>query len=102
MNAKAVLLRTRELLADPAHWIQHDFAFDGTGDACDALDPNAEKWCLEGAIIRAISDVSPEFEFNTAILGFPVRGDIPHWNDQFKRTHAEVLVRIDAAIENLK
>ena len=102
MSTKAVLLRARELLADPAHWIQGEYAHDKYGNACTTVSPDAIAWCFEGALIRAINDVSPNFTINTTHLGFATKGGLVVWNDAPGRAHAEVLDRLDTAIQNTK
>jgi hypothetical protein len=44
-----ILVRARELIADPAHWCQEVYSFDGP-----LTDPDTRCFCTLGAINRAV------------------------------------------------
>ena len=96
-SAVAVLSRARELIADERRWCKRAFAVAWL----HAGSRFARRYCALGAIKRAgrelglpVDDANRALEWQTII---PVAG----WNDDRKRTHAEVVVAFDAAIAAL-
>jgi hypothetical protein len=49
-----ILVRARELIADPEHWTQDEYATDNTGRAVSPFDTDAYCFCTLGAIDRAV------------------------------------------------
>lgn len=100
-EARDILLRVRDRIADPAHWCQGWFAKTATGGFTTHSAPDASQWCLVGAIRketqgrimvqREISDAFKEYPDQVLIL--------PDLNDE--HSHEEVLAEIDKAIERL-
>ena len=104
-----VLKAARELISDPAKWTKGGYAFAGEAPT-DIKDPAATCFCTLGAVAR-VSDLStsdvvgeqllitlggdPEFEDATIVVG-------DEWNDDPKRTHAEVLDLFDRTIARLE
>lgn len=50
MEALEILTAVRELLSDPARWVQNTHAVDGHGKPCSARSERAAQWCLLGAL----------------------------------------------------
>lgn len=110
MTALEILVRARELLTDPDRWIQGEFGLDSDGEAINsargviaAAEAGALScMCMLGALLVAEGTVhgvvlrTDEIE---KALGIEF---IDRFNDARDRTHAEVLARLDAAIEKLK
>ncbi len=97
-----VLREVRALLADPNCWTQGEIARNRAGKPEFAESKEACCWCLVGAVWR-VAGTGPEARqarrfLHVAIDGIPL-GKIPNWNDTPGRTHAEVVVVVDRAIE---
>lgn len=104
-TTKQVLIDARELIANPMHWTQHDFAKDADGKPVamhTAIGGNAGGavcWCSLGALIKVTAgELSPEFVNARFQLRRFMELDIARFNDT--RTHAEVLAAFDKAIDN--
>ena len=97
---KEHLLKMRELLADSNCWTQGDYARDDSGKSCGIMSPAAKKWCLRGASWRVGGIIFGDILCTARTLGFHTDRAIVVWNDAPGRTHAEVLARIDAALEH--
>jgi hypothetical protein len=99
MNAKtkefiAGLRRMRVLIEQG--WVQGSFAIDAEGRAVWPLDHRAVAFCMRGAADRAKVPHEPALVFPTGrVDGFA------EWNDNPKRTQAEVLACIDNSIAAL-
>ncbi|WP_024517009.1 hypothetical protein [Bradyrhizobium sp. Tv2a-2] len=52
MNIKQILIETRTLLADIAHWTQGTYAIDDDGEHVAPESERACAWCLLGAVDR--------------------------------------------------
>jgi hypothetical protein len=108
-----ILIRARELIADPAHWTQHYYTGDGPIDA-----PETKCFCLVGAVDRAVIekrgwlDRFSDDNFAIAAVEDSSEGAaaIKHLQAQLtdfvlvsdfndSHTHAEVLQLLDRAIE---
>ncbi|WP_037500667.1 DUF6197 family protein [Sphingomonas jaspsi] len=106
-----LLIRVREILADPEHWTKDSFARDDNGYFIDPTEPVARCFCLDGALIRAAHELHPEVntsnpyrfgEYRDAadrLSNFAGRNHL-QFNDDPETTHADVLALIDKAIAN--
>ena len=111
-------------------WCQRVDAIDTNGVRSDALDRNACKWCLTGALARSTYDYHMENpskwmeyldthgniidkieeinEIENKLCNDPLyvefwyNAPVPVWNDQPHRTKQEVLDLIDNTINKLK
>ena len=101
-----VLAMARGLIQEPDAWVQECHAWNHLGQETDPTDPDAVCFCLEGAIMRALTKLGevckgdPLLEINAEVMGSDE--NICDWNDSPKRTHAEVLARVDATLERLE
>ena len=96
MTLREAIVAMRELLADESRWTKGAYARRENGNQIDSQDPNG--WCAAGAAIK-VCGVSPLL---LAIYEAFRAGDpapVVVIND--RSTHAEVLARLDAAIERL-
>lgn len=94
MTTLELLRGVRELLAVPERWTKKAFARTATGTICNDTQDVAVAWCIRGAAYRLGLGHD---EFCSSMLYSP--NDLSRWNDAPERTHAEVLARLDAAIE---
>jgi hypothetical protein len=87
METHEILIAARKLIETPEKWGKGGNGPTPVGSRCLylALDGNADE---EDAAMRA--------------LGFGSIREVYDWNDAKERTHAEVLARLDAAIEKLR
>ena len=56
LDAVRVLERAKEILDDPNSWCKRIDAMNEEGQAVAPSHPTAVKWCLRGAVIRAINE----------------------------------------------
>lgn len=120
-TALEALERARELLSEPSHWAQNEFAYDQNGDADDG--DNATEGTFEPVCFCALGAISwvttGEADWDeipsqaksraTALLEStlpPRNPDSLHkvavWNDVRGRTHEVVIAAFDAAIIKAK
>ena len=99
--AVTVLARAREIISDERRWCKRAFAFTWLDIPVPVGSRYARRFCALGAIIRAgrelrlpVDDASRALEWQTVI-------QVPDWNDDKLRTHAEVVSAFDAAIATL-
>ena len=91
-----------ELLAKPENWCQKAFAMDGDGKTVPLESATACRFCLTGSLFKVYTDgFGPAWDKVVATLG-SVYGtsdaqNLAHWNDNPKRTHAEVLALLKKA-----
>ena len=92
-----LLVKAKELIADPERWCQGRVAKDSLGRPTYPNSGNATAWCAFGALERLAPTpdvVSSAVDF----LGAFTDGEsIGYWNDH--HTHAEVMELFDRAIE---
>lgn len=116
ISAHTILVRARELIAEPKNWTQGVMARDRTGDATLPGDKHATCFCTAGAVYRAEIDAWREgygtpvervvassgatFAIAKAIEAreFGDNVSIVTFNDRPTTTHADVLQIFDAAI----
>ena len=104
-----VLTMARDLIYEPSAWIQCYHATDSEGMEVPPQDSDAVCFCLEGAIIRSLTELgmfvtgSDLWEVNIEVMGGREdHENIARWNDSPSRTHREVLARLDATLERLE
>ena len=101
-DMKAVLVQTRKTLSDPQSWTRGCLARSERGKPVDCDSALARSFCLLGAIEGADSQKRLPLYYSCDILmllGFKSTEAMVRWNDKRGRTHAEVLARLDKAIE---
>jgi hypothetical protein len=112
-----ILIRARELIADPEHWLQGDYAEDNLGIGVLPWDPDAYRRCLLGAVDAAAVEIlglnpiaysdhalycvekQPEVAkvIHQLQLEAPA-GMVADFNDDPETTHADVLALIDRVL----
>ena len=99
---KAILVRTRELIADPKSWLQRNSARNSVGCTVGTRSSRAKSFCVLGALDRASWELKTDLPSKT--LRAPIKNHLPpssrvvDWNDAPRRTHAQVLRLLDKAI----
>lgn len=88
-----ILRGARALLERPEAWTQGASHRDADGVACNS--PDAAARCLSGAMCDTTDGPLPWDEIYVA-FGL---NSISDWNDSPRRTHAQVLRRLDRAIK---
>lgn len=78
------------LLEKPESWCQGANARNMAGTPVSSLDDDACKWCLVGAIIKTYPYALDRAKIHVKIKSIVFK-DATSWNDDPKRTHAEVL-----------
>lgn len=96
MTLREALVAVRELLADESRWTKGALARDLRGRAVRPEDTRASQWCIYGAAMHVCSEKATRSEALNAFRGSS-RKSLLALND--RSTHAEVLARLDAAIE---
>lgn len=109
-RGRLILTETRSCLTKPERWTQSVFARTATGEDCAPTYNKATCFCLLGALTRAM------YKLDTMQPGTPLdwslaRGRakaqirrvlnvtfIAKWQDDPKRTHADILNALDAAL----
>jgi len=101
-NALPLLRAVRARLADEARWTKGDYSRDANGIGHWATYPEAVCWCIAGARDVAVNDGSRDASRHDAFaqsLGFANGQELIDWNDAPDRTHADIIARLDEAIE---
>jgi len=91
-----ILVKARELIAEPERWTQGAFARDEHGFSRYVCPGEFDYtcYCASGAL-RAAGGYTTHPAYNAIHTGGPA---VCVWNDAPGRTHAEVLAAFDAAI----
>jgi hypothetical protein len=108
-SVENTLVDLRNLLDDPHHWTQGEAAKRTDGREVSPEDPWAVCWCVMGGVSRVTKGHDTMDWYNGAIgaisdtlksNGFT--NGIAAWNDDKRRTHADVIAILDLAIERVK
>lgn len=99
MNTLERLILARAIIEDPARWTRRCIARSRFDDEVLPHDPRAVCWCAMGACILAGGNSSG------ALMGvlsdeFP-KETLPSFNDDERRSHADILNLFDRAIDKL-
>ena len=106
-DTKTILVRARELIAEPSHWTQYAQAKDILGNNVSPYSRTAVSFCALGALKRAEYDadsltgaVPRECDKASLYRHLPSEySTLMNFNDSC--THTEVLDLFDAAIRSL-
>ncbi|MBN8245131.1 hypothetical protein JF546_19105 [Nitratireductor aquimarinus] len=99
LDVKSVLAQARDLLAKG--WVKEHYGEDAEGNTQHALSEKACKFCIVGALARVLGvDASKVHDNHPAVqaLNCGGVGQILLWNDEDRRTQADVLALFDKAI----
>ena len=101
-TALEILMKTRELIAEPEHWQQGMYASNRDGFGTAPSSPSAIKFCVVGAFSRATRGLETEAgrEAKDILRKFLGWSSLIKYNDS--HSHAEVLAALDGAIEQEK
>lgn len=97
----AVLVRARALIEDERRWCQGSFA-RCYRFAVPFSSMFARRFCAIGAVMRASRQLMLRAEDACMALQSGIGRAVEDWNDDPKRTHAEVLALFDATILGLR
>jgi hypothetical protein len=98
----AVLHRARELLEHERRWCRGSFARGWRDIPVPVGSIVPRRYCALGAIMRAGSELSIPAEGASIALEWQVGRPVQDWNDDPRRTHAEVVALFDDAIYALR
>jgi hypothetical protein len=95
-------MKAKDLLSDKSRWTQGALARDRVGRECTPESPDAESFCIVGALCRVYLDDAAINEaidsVNLVITPMSGYGDeIEEWNDDPDRTFAEVRLVLEIA-----
>lgn len=102
------LIAAKDLIRSPDKWTRDFYARDSDGVEVSPDNSTAVCWCALGAIAYATNTDWNQFwslssDTASALLGAAhVDEDVPAWNDDPARTHAEVMEGFDRAIAAAK
>jgi hypothetical protein len=99
--AVAVLSRARDLISDERRWCKPAFAFTWLDIPVPVGSRYARRFCALGALIRAGRELGLPVDAASRALEWQTVRPVIDWNDDKLRTHAEVVVAFDAAIDAL-
>ena len=97
----AVLARARELIADERRWCRRSFARSWLNVPVPAHSAAARRYCALGAIMQAGRKLGLPVEQARNALEWQTARPVQDWNDDPRRTHAEVIAAFDGAIAAL-
>lgn len=99
MTSTEILIKARELIADPAHWTQGELARNDVGAYRHPLALEAVCFCSIGALERAANGEYDDAYYQArARLRGTLNRCIASFNDT--HTHAQVLAKFDEAINH--
>lgn len=100
MNTLETLKAARERISVPEHWTQGHYARNAAGTMESMTSSKAVCWCAEGSILMVDSGhCGAALRALGSVVG---TSHIPTFNDDARRTHAEVLAAFDEAIRRLE
>lgn len=91
-----ILVKARELIADPAHWTKGEFGRDAHGNGIVPWLEGRKPVCY--CSLGAILTVGDSGDEAARVLEKHMRDSITRFNDDPKTTHADVLAAFDRAI----
>lgn len=104
--AITALEAARALLDDPKHWTQKRYAANKRGEEANPVGPEAVCWCSLGALAKvtrsSIVRETPTFWHAQGLLESELSVSVIRFNDDPRRTHADVLAAFDRAIARVK
>lgn len=95
MNNLERLILARAVIEDPARWTRRSIARSAFDNEVLPHDPRAVCWCAMGACCLSGADLTP------LLLVLPGNETLPSFNDDERKTHADILNLFDRAIDKL-
>lgn len=107
MTPLELAVKVRERLNSPERWTKYADGRSASGARLGTFHlPEAACWCVSGAAIVECSEYDTRRALYEALFAaerYKKAVDLViEWNDSPTTTHADVLARLDAAIEKLK
>ena len=102
---RRIIENARALIATPGTWTQGEFARDANGERVSWRSPQAEQFCVWGALNRAAYDMTGDRRRSVSLADHAARAlrqgvtSLSGTNDQ--GTHAEVLAVFDRYLEKV-
>lgn len=81
-------MKPSDLLRTPQRWTKRTYARDSKGNRIAAFAPEAEQWCVRGAIFKCCPDFLTALRMLRDVL--PENTNVTAWNDDPNRTHDEM------------
>jgi hypothetical protein len=97
----AVLARAREVIADERRWCRRSFARSWFNVPVRVQSAAARRYCALGAVMHAGRKLGLPVEQARNTLEWQAARPVQDWNDDPRRTHAEVIAAFDGAIAAL-
>src|SRR5256885_1970713 len=97
----AVLARARELIADERRWCRRSFARSWFNVPVSPDSAAARRYCALGAVMQAGRKLGLPIEQARNALEWQTARPVQDWNDDPRRTHAEVIAAFGGAIAAL-
>lgn len=96
------LTKARAIIANG--WTKDAFAVNSAGEPCELQDPDAKKFCLVGAMVKAGChmgdlEVVRRVAFKDNPVSAPPVGGLIPWNNMAAQTQEGVLKVMDEAVE---
>jgi hypothetical protein len=103
MDTYEILKSARERIAKPEAWLQEELAVTKDGMPCGTMHRDAARWCSVGAIFATgcSPDEGTSAKHALYLAAGTLASTLIDWNDNHKRTHADVLAAFDRAIEKV-
>lgn len=99
MKTSEILIKARDLIADPAQWTQHANARDEEGISTNTFSEQATCWCSDGALVKASNQPENHSEYQRAGAALKeAAGGQSYVEFNDTHTHAEVMTMFDTAI----
>lgn len=101
MTPKEILVKARELLSDESRWTQMSSARDRSGRHECVYSEKAVRFCLLGAIDHVVgrADTLAKTKAKVTLANHVPARDVIGFNDNWFRSHKEILAALDAAIK---
>lgn len=112
----SVLREVKAVLSTPKTWCKGHAAVNSVGESCNPVNQNpgdmACRWCLVGAIVKALGKQSgwplnqqsnlARGVYKAVSAAVPPGWNLASWNDAPKTKHKDVLALLDRAIATQK
>ena len=104
------LMRTRALMV--SHWIKGKWCADKFGVACNTDDRQAEQFCLQAGLEWVIYQLYPGLHADKSLIGPVVAAvrtavgladntPLSEWENKAERTHGDIIVALNKALDAL-
>ena len=104
MTTRDLLTRARARIAKREHWCKGAYAATKDGYETEPWLEEAQQWCAVGTVMAGTkSEIATRRAFKRLVKCLPTGygGQIWRFNDDWRRTHEEVLALFDCAIAQL-